>query len=167
MNNPYSRAGGLTQEYLRQQIDQASPAQQIVMLYDGAIKFMLQAKEAIGRNDIQGRHNANRRVIEIVSYLIEILDVDKGGEVGSQLQRIYTFLLRRLMDVDFKNDPQICDEILEHLRILRSSWDQLAKNNVVLSPQILPIPKASSLQSAPSEPEKLKENLEPRFNAVA
>src|SRR5262245_58646214 len=109
-------ARGFTQQYLRQQIENASPAQQLVLLYDGAIKFLMQAKEAIGRGDIQGRHNSNRRAMEIVGYLLEILDVEKGGEVAQRLQRIYSFILKRLMDVDFRNDPVVCDEVIEHLR---------------------------------------------------
>lgn len=126
MNDMRNQAREQALQYLRQQIENASPAQQIVLLYDGAVKFTLQAREAIVRGDIEGRYNANRRAVEIVGYLLEILDVEKGGEVGARLERIYTFLLKKLLEVDFRNEVSVCDEVLEHLRILRAGWQQLA-----------------------------------------
>lgn len=133
MDTPY-RDPQQTQQYLRQQIASASPAQQLVLLYDGAIKFTLLARDAIMRGDIQARHNANRRAMEIVSYLLEILDTRQGGEVAERLQRIYSHLLQRLLDVDFSNNPAVCDEVLEHLRTLRASWDQLARQGSAAAP---------------------------------
>lgn len=138
------------QQYLRQQIENASPAQQIVLLYDGAIKFVMQARDAIGRGDIQGRYNANQRAIQIVGYLLEILDADKGGEVGARLQRIYAFILKKLMDVDFRNDVNICDEVLEHLRILRASWHQIATQGPAAAAQQA---QQGTVVSAPASPD--------------
>lgn len=117
----------LTQQYQQQQITNASPAEQVVMLYDGAIKFCGIAKEAIAEGDIQKRHNYNKRAMEVVSYMLDILDYEKGGEVARRLQLIYAFLLRRLLEVDFRNDPRICDEVVEHLRVLRGSWHKIVQ----------------------------------------
>ncbi|MFZ2587072.1 MAG: flagellar export chaperone FliS [Alphaproteobacteria bacterium] len=115
------------QNYLAQQVNTASPAQQVVMMYDGAIKFCLKAKEAIEAGDIQARHNANKRAMEIVSYMLDILDLEKGGDVARRLQVVYSFMLRRLLEVDFRNDPRICDEVVGHLRTLRASWEKIGK----------------------------------------
>lgn len=115
------------QQYHSQQILNATPAQQVVMLYDGAILNCQKAQEAIAAGDIQARHNANRKAMEIVAYMQEVLDVEKGGDVAKRLSVIYSFLLRRLMAVDFKNDARICDEVINHLRILRASWAQIAQ----------------------------------------
>lgn len=120
-------------QYAQQQILNASPAQQLVMLYDGAIKFTLKAKEAIEAGDIAARHAANRRAMEIVAYLLEILDVTNGGEVAGRLFRIYGFMMRKLLDVDLRNDPRACDEVLEHLRTLRVSWAKLAQQEAAKS----------------------------------
>lgn len=117
----------LADQYKNQQILNATPAQQVVMLYDGALKFCQQAKDSIAKGDIQGRHNANKRAMEVVSYMLDILDIEKGGDVARRLQLIYAFLLRRLLEVDFRNDPRICDEVMEHLRILRSSWEKIGQ----------------------------------------
>jgi flagellar protein FliS len=143
MSDYRSPASEQALHYLRQQIENASPAQQVVLLYDGAIKFVMQAREAIGRGDIQGRYNANQRAISIVGYLLEILDAEKGGEVGARLQRIYTFLLKKLLEIDFKNDVAVCDEVVEHLRILRASWHQIATQGVGPAVQAAPAPSGA------------------------
>lgn len=132
----------LADQYKNQQILNATPAQQVVMLYDGALKFCQQAKEAIAKGDIQARHNANKRAMEIVSYMLDILDIEKGGDVARRLQLIYAFLLRRLLEVDFRNDPRICDEVAEHLRILRASWEKLGQGEAA---------KAAAKPGAPEE----------------
>jgi flagellar protein FliS len=118
----------LARHYQSQQILNASPAEQVVMLYDGAITHCGRAKEAILAGDIQARHNNNRRVMEIVGYLLDILDTEKGGDVAKRLKAIYSFLLRRLLDVDFRNDPRICDEVMDHLKTLRGSWQKIAQS---------------------------------------
>lgn len=120
--------------YLEQQIQNASPAQQIVLLYDGAIKFCRQAKAAIEAGDIQARCQANQRSMEIVSYLMSILNTDKGGEVGERLMRIYGFLLGKMLDIDMKNDPAAADAVIEHLSILRRAWADLDKQQLEASP---------------------------------
>ena len=112
--------------YREQQILNASPAEQVVMLYDGAIGFSLKAKAAIEEGRIEDRYNFNRRAMEVVNYLQEILNIEQGGDVAKRLYMIYAQLLRKMMDVDFKNDPRVCDEVVESLRTLRESWAQLA-----------------------------------------
>lgn len=127
----YARVGALghvdvLKQYRERQLLGASPAEGVVLLYDGALRFVAQAKEAIGRGDIQGRHNANARVMAIVSYLMEILDPVQGGDVAARLMGIYAFLLKRLVRIDFENSPEICDEVRGHLQTLKTSWDAIA-----------------------------------------
>ncbi|MCP5405129.1 MAG: flagellar export chaperone FliS [Pseudomonadaceae bacterium] len=121
-------APNLAKQYQQQQIVNASAAEQVVMLYDGAIRFCNMAKEAIAAGDIQARHNSNKRAMEVVSYLLDILDHEKGGDVAKRLQMIYAFLLRRMLEVDFRNDPRICDEVVQHLQTLRASWHKIVQN---------------------------------------
>lgn len=134
--------------YQTQQILNASPAEQVVMMYDGALKFCQQAKECIGNGDIQGRHNANKRAMEVVSYMLDILDLEKGGDVALRLQTIYAFLLRRLLEVDFRNDPRICDEVMTHLRTLRASWSKLGQNTTAGAPAMGDAASVTPLRSA-------------------
>lgn len=116
------------EQYLERQILSASPAEQIVMLYDGAIKFLTKAAHAIEINDVQERYNNNKRASDIIAYLMDILDVEKGGDVGQRLMLIYNHCLRRLLDVDMHNDKQAAEEVISHLRALRQSWVEIGQS---------------------------------------
>ncbi|RYG62276.1 MAG: flagellar export chaperone FliS [Alphaproteobacteria bacterium] len=112
------------QHYMRQKIEQASGVEQVLMLYDGAVKFLMVAKEAIARGDIEARSNANRRSMEIVAYLLDMVNPETGGEAGRTLFGIYTGLLKRMMQVDFQNNAEICDELITNIRTLRVGMAQ-------------------------------------------
>ncbi|RYG62168.1 MAG: flagellar export chaperone FliS [Alphaproteobacteria bacterium] len=131
------------QQYMRQKIEQASGVEQVLMLYDGAVKFLMVAKEAIARGDIEARSNANRRAMEIVAYLLDMVNPETGGEAARSLFGIYTSLLKRMMQVDFQNNADICDELVANIRNLRTGMAQAlaaqsgvkpATGNVVASP---------------------------------
>lgn len=114
------------QSYQTQQIMTASPAKLVALLYDKAITSLNEVVKAIERGDIAGRHNANRKAIDIVAHLWSTLDLDRGGEIAANLNQLYGFILRRLGDVDIRNDARAAHEVIGLLDPLRQSWRQLA-----------------------------------------
>lgn len=104
-------------------------AQAIVMLYDGAIRRVSEARRAIGEKRIEDRYHSISRAYAIVNGLQCHLDFDAGGEVARLLDRYYTYILHRLTEVNIQNDAGICDEILERLREMRSSWARIADDS--------------------------------------
>jgi flagellar protein FliS len=117
----------IARQYLGQQIQNATQVQQVIMLYDGAIRFLLKAKQAIEEKDVLARHNHNRRAISILAYLMDILDLDKGGDAAQSLMRIYGALMHQMLQIDFKNDPVVVDEVIAHFQTLRKNWEELAR----------------------------------------
>lgn len=68
---------------------ETDPLRQIVLLYDGAIKFLNLTAADIEGGDMEQKAEHSRRALEIISYLQSILDFDRGGEVASSLDRLY------------------------------------------------------------------------------
>ena len=132
-----------TNVYLQKQIESASRVEQVVMLYDGAIRFYLKAKQAIEQGKVEDRFNYNRRATDIITYLLDTLDVEQGGEVAERLSRIYTFILTRQMQIDLKNDTAAVDEIVGHLKALRKAWEDIARKGAA----------AASAEAAGQKPE--------------
>lgn len=151
-----------TQQYLRQQIEQAGPVEQVLMLYDGAMRFLLQAKVAIEAGDIQARCNANRRAMEIVAYLIDLVNPETGGEVGKRLFGIYSTLLKRMLEIDLRNDPAVCDELVQAFRTLRSATAQTLAEQQGVKPSVS---NSGTVVAAPKPNEEELDKL--RRNAVA
>lgn len=102
------------------------PLEQIVMLYDGAMLRVREARAAIERGDVEARYRATSRATAIVDALQACLDHEQGGEIAALLDRYYTYLSLRLAAVNIRNDPAICDEILARLAEMRASWAELA-----------------------------------------
>lgn len=117
--------------YQEQQILNATPAERIVLLYNGAIKFLLQAKVAIEEGNIQERFNNNKRACDIIFHLQATLDMEKGGEIAQNLFSLYGYMLRRLVEVDMKNEVEPIDDVVGKLRQLNASWQKIASGEVV------------------------------------
>lgn len=96
--------------------------QQIVMLYDGAIRFMLQAKEAAEKGEIETRYNRLVRVGEIVMGLQSALDFEVGGGVAGTLYDFYSNIDMRVMTLHHHNDMEQYDSIVADLREMRNVW---------------------------------------------
>lgn len=125
------------QAYLQRQVEQATPLQTLMMLLDGMIKFTQHAKDAIARGEIEGRYQANRRAMEITVFLLSQQDPAQA-EVSAQLSAILMAIQRRQMQIDFKNTPESCDEVLALIRQLRSGFASLQSPKVVSGPEPLP-----------------------------
>ena len=151
------------QHYLEKQIVNASPAERIVLCYDGAIKFLTFAKRAIEEKNIQERYNNNKRACDIIAYLQETLNVEQGGEVGNNLYRLYGHMLARLVAVDMHNDVTAIDEVITMLRELNVSWKKISSGDVDLNGSgSTQKEKTSDVSATESE-----ENSPKRHNAIA
>jgi flagellar protein FliS len=98
-----------------------SPMELVVMLYDGAIRFVGEAREAILRKDVSARTEATRRALDIVSELQMTLNVKDGGEIARELDRLYSYISTRLLDVT-RGEIAAADEIRKLLVTLRDGF---------------------------------------------
>lgn len=94
------------------------------MLYDGAIRFVAEAREAADQGDIIGRTRAVSRALAIVTELQNRLRLDDGGEVAKELDRLYTYINTRLLDSNIKKDRKALDEVHRLLGTVREGWAQ-------------------------------------------
>lgn len=113
-------------QYQTQQIMTASPATLVFMLYDKAISCLNEAVCAIDAGDVEARWRANGRAMEIVEHLRATLNMDAGGQIAENLDRLYGLLLRELPRVDLRNDPAPARDGIRLLKPLRDSWKELA-----------------------------------------
>ena len=112
--------------YRRTSVQSSSPLQLVVMLYDGAIRFVLEAREAIARNDVRARTTAVSRALSIVAELQNTLNVGEGGDIARELDRLYAYINTRLFDVTAKGDDEAAHEVHKLLTTLRDGWAQIA-----------------------------------------
>jgi flagellar protein FliS len=94
----------------------------VIMLYDGAIRFLGDAREASGRNDRRGRATGISKALAIIAELQSTLNMDAGAEVARELDRLYTYASERLIDANVKRDDAAIDEVRKLLGTVRAGW---------------------------------------------
>lgn len=104
-----------------------SPLELVVMLYDGVLARLTEAGAAAARNDLPARGLAVSKALAIVTSLQDTLNVEQGGAVASELDRLYTYASQRLLDVTLKKDISGIQEVHSLLAQLRDSWQQIAR----------------------------------------
>lgn len=98
----------------------------VVMLYDGAIRFLRQAIQDIQRNDFasKGKHIAKAQ--DIIFELNTVLDMEKGGEISKHLRSLYNFMQRHLNQANLKKDTAMIQEVIALLDELNQGWRVIA-----------------------------------------
>lgn len=124
----------LKQEYLRQSVMTASPAELIVMLLDSCIKNTKLMDICLERKDLDGVNTHCIKAQKIIMELVNCLDT--GFELSVSLLSIYDFLLHSLREMNTKKDLSKLPEIVEILTSIRDTWQQVAKPNYSCSTEV-------------------------------
>ncbi len=98
----------------------------IVLLYEGAIKFMKLALREIEANNYEAKGRYINKAQDILNELNAVLDMDAGGEIASNLRRLYLFMNRRLSEANIKRDPQMIREVIGLMEELSQSWKAIS-----------------------------------------
>ena len=114
-------------KYNNSKVLTASPAELTLMLYDGAIKFCNIAIIGIEQKDIQKAHTNIRKVENIIEEFRSTLD--RKYAVAEDFDRIYVYLLQRLLEANVKKDKEILEEVNMHLRSMRDTWKEVMRIN--------------------------------------
>ncbi|MFB1010443.1 MAG: flagellar export chaperone FliS [Thiopseudomonas sp.] len=104
----------------------ADPHRLIQMLMEGGLTRLAQARGAMEREQTALKGELIGKAIGIVGGLRQGLDLEKGGEIAINLDRLYDYMTRRLMEANVQNDPAILEEVSSLLREVKSGWDAIA-----------------------------------------
>jgi flagellar protein FliS len=119
-------AGRAAQQYLQTQVRSSSPLELVVMLYDGALRATAMAVDAMERGDIRTRRDAISRALAILGELQSALNMDQGGDIAVQLDRLYTWMRDALVQATVQRDVMPIHQVRRTLETLRDGWQQIA-----------------------------------------
>ena len=114
--------GRFVQEYQKNAVNGASPLQLVIMLYDGAIRFMEAGKYGIEHEDLELQNKNLQKAQKIVMELMSCLDMEKGGEISKNLLALYTYVLNELVEANVGDKIEPIDRCIKILCDLRESW---------------------------------------------
>jgi flagellar protein FliS len=115
-------------EYKKTQITTANQGKLIVMLYDGAIKFL---NIAIDNMDPKTYDVANNNIIkaqDIITELLLSLNRKEGGEICQNLFNLYLYFKKALLEANIKKDAEMVRSVLKLIKDLRDAWDKISAN---------------------------------------
>jgi flagellar protein FliS len=112
--------------YKQTDVTSRSPIEIVVLLYDGALRFLGEAVAAAGRNAKPARTRAVARAQAIIGELQGTLDMGKGGQVAQDLDRLYTYMTSRLLDATARDDDTAIAEVQKLLGSMREAWAKIA-----------------------------------------
>ena len=113
------------QAYLSTHIATTDHGQLLLMLYDGALKFLAQAREKILARDVAGKGVLISKVIDIVNELASSLNIEKGGTLAENLNNLYFLCTARLLQANAKLDVEQLDSVVNILSGLRNAYAQI------------------------------------------
>jgi flagellar protein FliS len=99
----------------------------MVMLYEGAIKFLKLAIKEIEAKDYVAKGRYIGKAQDIIWELNSALNMEIGGETTKNLRSLYLYMNRQLNQANIKVDPEICREVISLLETLNSSWKVIAE----------------------------------------
>lgn len=121
-NNPYAAA-----KYLESDVTHADPTRVIVLLYDGAIFRIGQAVQEMGKQNTLASGIALYRALAIIAELRNSLNLEEGGEIARNLDRLYLHMHEELVKGHLARQPEPLERVRTLLTDLNSSWRQVAE----------------------------------------
>jgi flagellar secretion chaperone FliS len=127
---------------------ETNPIQQIVMLYDGAIKFLRLTAADIEEGNLHAKAEHSNRALDIMGYLQSILDFERGGEVAVTLDNLYTSITLKIIRASAALDADEMRHAATLLTPVRDAWAVNAradmKDHTVASTGTLPLAAAAA-----------------------
>ncbi|HYW96207.1 MAG TPA: flagellar export chaperone FliS [Bacteroidales bacterium] len=114
------------QSYRKTNITTSDPVRLIIMCYEGAIDSLKLAKEKIKEKDYEKKAKAIIKAQDIIEELMSSLNFEKGGEIADNLESLYNYMLRRILQGDLNKDVGAIDEVIGIFSDLLSAWQEVA-----------------------------------------
>ncbi|KQU57606.1 flagellar export chaperone FliS [Rossellomorea marisflavi] len=120
VNNPYAA-------YQNNSVNTAAPGELTLMLYNGCLKFLHIAKQAMTDKNIEVKNTNIQKVQAIINELMVTLDTNVN--ISANLLSIYEYINRRLTEANIKNDLSILEEVEGLVTDFRNTWKQAIQMN--------------------------------------
>lgn len=113
------------QSYRRTNVITADPGKLVIMCYEGAIDNLIIAKRRYEEQHFEGKCKAVKKAQDIIEELLCSLDFEKGGAIARNLESLYNYMQRRLIDADINRDMAALGEVIGMLNELLSAWKEV------------------------------------------
>jgi flagellar protein FliS len=107
------------------EVSYATPHRLVQMLMEGALDKVSTAKGQVERGDMEGKSKQISWAISIINGLRSSLDMEAGGEIAVNLEDLYSYMTRRLIDANVENNAEALDEVSGLMLEIKGAWDSM------------------------------------------
>ncbi|WP_338021106.1 flagellar export chaperone FliS [Bacillus piscicola] len=125
VSTPGAAGSSQTNAYQQNALQTASPGDLTLLLYNGCLKFIAKADQALAANNIEEKNKYIIRAQDIIRELMVTLKTD--SETGENMFQLYDFIHRRLVDANVNNDNKALEEARELVTDFRDTWKEMIK----------------------------------------
>lgn len=111
--------------YFQTQVTTTSQGDLVVMLFDGTLKFLNQAKAYLAANDMAKKGIAISKALDVINELDSTLNMEKGGSLANNLHSLYLFCSNHLVKANLKKDPGMIDDVIKVFAGLRGAYAEI------------------------------------------
>jgi flagellar protein FliS len=111
--------------YRKSTVETVAPGKLLIMLYDGAIRNLKNAREAIESKELDKAHQHIIKAQDIILEFMSTLNMDY--EISQQLLSLYEYFYQQLVQANIKKDVKLLDEVSDFLVQLRDTWTEAQK----------------------------------------
>ena len=112
--------------YKNAQVSTVNKSKLVIMMYEGAIRFVNQAKTHMAANNVRGTGESISRAQSVINELASVLNHKQGGEVATGLASLYMEINRSLTEANMKQTVAPLDHALEMLSTVKDAWETVA-----------------------------------------
>lgn len=109
----------------RSQVEGAPPERLVQLMLEGALDRVSLARGDMDNGEVAAKGERIGKAISLVEGLRASLDHERGGELAGNLDALYEYIARRLMEANLRNDVTILDEVSRLLREIKQAWDRI------------------------------------------
>ena len=114
------------QSYRKTNVVTSDPVKLVIMCYEGAIDSLKLAKQKMREKNYEKKAKAIIKAQDIIRELMCSLDFEKGAEIANNLDSLYNYMLRRILQGDLNKDVRPIDEVIGMFTELLSAWQEVA-----------------------------------------
>jgi flagellar protein FliS len=118
--------------YQENRVMTQTPGRVVVMLYEGAVKFLRQAIREMEAGQYIEKGKSINRAVDIIQELNVTLNMEAGGEIAKNLRQLYAFMLDRLFQANIRKDAGMIRETIKVLEGLNESWKAVASGKAAV-----------------------------------
>lgn len=137
--------------YQEHALEGASAVDLVVALYDGMIRFLYAAVEAVERGDTSGRRAAVKRVLDIILHLQARLRMDVGGRPAQALSEFYASIFAQILQASQAASKPKFEHAIHCIRNVREAWREVARDPAANPQPVSPVFAGGALAESASD----------------